>query len=168
MFENRMILNAVIIGMMLAFIFFLFDVVFDLRDHFSDGTPYSKDEVIHLVFEGGAVVALFFGMVSLFNYTSFLKNQNSKAQMQLSALKVDFDEYVRSQFAKWELTVAEKDVALLLLRGLNTSDIADLRSVSVGTIKVQAHNVFGKSGVSSRVEFMALFMDEFIDIGISK
>ena len=168
MFENRMILNAVIVGMMLAFIFFLFDVVFDLRDHFSDGTPYSKDEVIHLVFEGGAVVALFFGMVSLFKYTSFLKNQNIKAQMQLSALKVDFDQYVRSQFAKWELTIAEKDVALLLLRGLNTSDIADLRSVSVGTIKVQAHNVFGKSGVSSRVEFMALFMDEFIDIGISK
>lgn len=168
MFENRMILNAVIAGMMLAFIFFLFDVVFDLRDHFSDGTPYSKVEVIHLVFEGGAVVVLFFGMVSLFKYTSFLKNQNIKAQMQLSALKVDFDEYVRSQFAKWELTVAEKDVALLLLRGLNTSDIADLRSVSVGTIKVQAHNVFGKSGVSSRVEFMALFMDEFIDIGISK
>ena len=168
MFEDRMILNAVIVGMMLAFIFFLFDVVFDLRDHFSDGTPYSKDEVIHLVFEGGAVVALFFGMVSLFKYTSFLKNQNIKAQMQLSALKVDFDEYVRSQFTKWELTVAEKDVALLLLRGLNTSDIADLRSVSVGTIKVQAHNVFGKSGVSSRVEFMALFMDEFIDIGISK
>ena len=168
MFEDRMILNAVIVGMMLAFIFFLFDVVFDLRDHFTDGTPYSKEEVIHLVFEGGAVVALFFGMVSLFNYTSFLKNQNIKAQMQLSALKVDFDEYVRNQFAKWELTVAEKDVALLLLRGLNTSDIADLRSVSVGTIKVQAHNVFGKSGVSSRVEFMALFMDEFIDIGISK
>ena len=168
MFENRMILNAVIAGMMLAFIFFLFDVVFDLRDHFSDGTPYSKDELIHLVFEGGAVVALFFGMVSLFKYTSFLKNQNIKAQMQLSALKVDFDEYVRSQFAKWELTAAEKDVALLLLRGLNTSDIADLRSVSVGTIKVQAHNIFGKSGVSSRVEFMALFMDEFIDIGISK
>ena len=168
MFENRMILNAVIVGMMLAFIFFLFDVVFDLRDHFSDGTPYSKDELIHLVFEGGAVVALFFGMVSLFKYTSFLKNQNIKAQMQLSALKVDFDEYVRSQFAKWELTVAEKDVALLLLRGLNTSDIADLRSVSVGTIKVQAHKVFGKSGVSSRVEFMALFMDEFIDIGVIK
>lgn len=168
MFENRMILNAVIVGMMLAFAFFLFDVVFDLRDHFSDGTPYSKDEVIHLVFEGGAVLALFFGMVSLYKYTSFLKNQNIKSQMQLSALKVDFDEYVRSQFARWELTVAEKDVALLLLRGLNTSDIADLRSVTVGTIKVQAHNVFGKSGVSSRVEFMALFMDEFIDIGISK
>ncbi|WRQ45452.1 helix-turn-helix transcriptional regulator [Rhodobacterales bacterium FZCC0083] len=104
----------------------------------------------------------------MFKYTSFLKDQNIKAQTQLSALKVDFDEYVRTQFAKWQLTVAEKDVALLLLRGLNTSDIAELRSVSVGTIKVQAHNVFGKSGVSSRVEFMALFMDEFIDIGVRK
>ena len=168
MFENRMILNAVITGMMSAFIFFLFDVVFDLRDHFLDGILYSTDEVIHLVFEGGAVLALFFGMVSVLNYTSFLKNQNIQARTQLSALKVDFDEYVRNQFLKWELTVAESDVALLLLRGLSTSDIADLRSVSVGTIKVQAHKVFGKSGVSSRVEFMALFMDEFIDIGISK
>ena len=168
MFENRIILNAVIAGMMAAFVFFLFDVMFDLRDHFSDGTAYSTDEVIHLVFEGGAVLALFFGMVSLFKYTSFLKDQNIKAQTQLSALKVDFDAYVRTQFAKWQLTVAEKDVALLLLRGLNTSDIAELRSVSVGTIKVQAHNVFGKSGVSSRVEFMALFMDEFIDIGVRK
>ena len=168
MFENRIILNVIIAGMMFAFIFFLFDVVFDLRDHFSDGLSYSTDEVIHLVFEGGAVLALFFGMVSVFKYTSFLKKQNIQVKTQLSALKVDFDEYVRNQFAKWELTVAEKDVALLLLRGLNTSDIAELRSVSVGTIKVQAHNIFGKSGVSSRVEFMALFMDEFIDIGISK
>jgi DNA-binding NarL/FixJ family response regulator len=168
MFENRVILNAVIAGMMLALVFFLFDVVFDLRDHFSEGISYSIDEAIHLVFESGAVLALFFGMVSLFKYNSFLRDQNVKAQTQLSALKLDFDEYVRNQFSKWELTVAEKDVALLLLRGLNTSDIADLRSVSVGTIKVQAHNIFGKSGVSSRVEFMALFMDEFIDIGISK
>ena len=66
MFENRIILNVIIAGMMFAFIFFLFDVVFDLRDHFSDGLSYSTDEVIHLVFEGGAVLALFFGMVSVF------------------------------------------------------------------------------------------------------
>lgn len=168
MFENRIILNVVIAGMMSAFVFFLFDVVFDLRDHFFDEVSFATDEVIHLAFEAGAVLALFFGMVSLFKYTAFLKNQNIRAQTQLSALKVDFDEYVRNQFAKWELTVAEKDVALLPLRGLNTSDVAELRSVSVGTIKVQAHNIFGKSGVSSRVEFMALFMDEFIDIGINK
>ena len=168
MFENRIILNAVIAGMMSAFVFFLFDVIFDLRDNFSEGLSYSIDDAIHLVFESGAVLALFFGMANLFKYNSFLRDQNVKAQTQLSALRLDFDEYVRNQFSKWELTVAEKDVALLLLRGLNTSDIADLRSVSVGTIKVQAHKIFGKSGVSSRVEFMALFMDEFIDIGISK
>ena len=59
MFENRMILNAVIAGMMAAFVFFLFDVIFDLRDNFSAGISYSIDEAIHLVFESGAVLAFF-------------------------------------------------------------------------------------------------------------
>ena len=47
MFENRIILNAVIAGMMAAFVFFLFDVIFDLRDNFSEGISYSIDEAIH-------------------------------------------------------------------------------------------------------------------------
>mgnify|MGYP006863220230 CR=1 FL=1 len=72
MFKNRMILNAVIAGMMAAFVFFLFDVIFDLRDNFFAGISYSIDEAIHLVFESGAVLALFFGMVSLFKYKFIL------------------------------------------------------------------------------------------------
>lgn len=166
--KNRGILQAVILGMSAAFCFFLLDVILDIIEHFESQRTYTKDEAIHLFFETCAVVALFLGILSVLQYTKVLSEQAAKANKSLAALKVDFDNFVQQQFTQWGLTEAEKDVALLLLRGMSTSDIADLRSSTTGTVKVQSHKVFGKSGVTSRVEFMSLFMEEFIDIGIAE
>lgn len=165
---NRHVLRVLIFGMALSFCFFLLDVVLDVQEHVAEGLSYSGGELIHLIFEGGAVIVLFFGIMTMMQYTALLRDQNARAQRKLIALKEDFDEYVMRRFAKWALTPAEKDVALLLLRGLSTADIAELRRSSVGTVKVHAHHVFGKAAVGSRVEFMALFMDEFIDIGVTQ
>ncbi len=64
----------------------------------------------------------------------------------------------------WALTPAEKDISILLLKGLGTNEISEIRSTKIGTVKLQVHKVLQKAGASNRAEFMSLFMDEFLDI----
>ena len=46
---------------------------------------------------------------------------------------------VEEKFAQWGLTAAEQDVALFLLKGLSTQEIAALRQTSEGTVKAQTN-----------------------------
>lgn len=68
------------------------------------------------------------------------------------------------RFADWGLSPAERDVALLTVRGLKIADIARLRKSQQGTIKSQLSMIFRKSGVSNRTEFVASFIDELLDL----
>ncbi|MGD8317667.1 MAG: hypothetical protein PVH76_07960, partial [Myxococcales bacterium] len=46
------------------------------------------------------------------------------------------------QFDRWRLSPAEKEVALLLLKGLSHKDIAEVRSVTEATARQQARAVY--------------------------
>lgn len=160
--------KAVLAGTVVCFAFFSFDVVIDLREHLMDNVAYSGAEMFHLVFEVLSVLTLGSCIFVTSRYLAKVTDEERKAKSSLHALREDFDGFVGQRFAKWTLSPAESDVALLLLRGLSVSDIAELRATRSGTVKVQAHNIFRKSGVNSRVEFTSLFMEEFIDIGLDK
>lgn len=54
-----------------------------------------------------------------------------------------------------ELTAAEQDVALMMLRGLSNQDIARARATSTRTVANQVAAIFNKTGVTSRVELAA-------------
>ncbi|TCO69391.1 hypothetical protein EV655_11520 [Rhodovulum euryhalinum] len=41
-----------------------------------------------------------------------------------------------------------------------------MRGTREGTVKAQMSAILHKSGVKTRAEFLALFMDEFIDLGV--
>lgn len=64
------------------------------------------------------------------------------------------------QFGKWELTAAEKEVALFLLKGLSHKEIAAIRQVSEATARQQARSVYRKAGVSSRRDLAAFFLED--------
>lgn len=53
------------------------------------------------------------------------------------------------------LTAAERDVATELLSGRRPAEIAQLRGVSIGTIRSQIKRIYAKLGVSGLVEFIA-------------
>ena len=72
---------------------------------------------------------------------------------------------MRRKFVKWDLTPAEKDISMLLLKGLGTAEIAKMRSTKLGTVKLQVHKILQKAGATNRVEFMSLFIDDFLDFG---
>ena len=66
------------------------------------------------------------------------------------------------QFERWALSAAEKEVALLLLKGLSHKDIADVRSVTEATARQQARAVYKKAGLSGRNDLAAFFLEDLL------
>ncbi|MBO6854931.1 MAG: helix-turn-helix transcriptional regulator [Marivivens sp.] len=163
---NASVATVVMWGMGAAALFFLQDVVLDISDHLSKQEGYGAGDLLHLVFEILSVALLASGMTLLFTYLRQLRLRNERQSQVLRSLREDFDEHVRFRFEEWGLTGAEADVALLLLRGASTAEIAEYRKCSAGTVKVHSHNLFQKAGVASRVELMGVFLDEFIEVGM--
>lgn len=66
------------------------------------------------------------------------------------------------QFDRWELTEAEKEVAMLLLKGLSHKEIAALRQTSDATTRQQARAVYKKGDLSGRNELAAFFLEDLL------
>lgn len=145
--------------------FFVFDVIADILEHIRVGRSYSADEFAHLIIEVIAVLGLLVGAVLALRYTRFLKHTAQQNERTLTMFRGQFDEVAEAQFSKWSLSDAERDVALMTLRGLPLAEIASARNTSVGTIKAQTNAIFRKSGLGSRTEFLSYFLDEFLDHG---
>ena len=63
---------------------------------------------------------------------------------------------------RWSLTPAEKEVALLLLKGLSHKEIAQARSITEATARQQARAVYRKAGLSGRNELAAFFLEDLL------
>ncbi len=66
------------------------------------------------------------------------------------------------QFADWQLTGAEREVGLLLLKGLSHKEIADVRAISEATARQQAGAVYRKAGLTGRAELAAFFLEDLL------
>lgn len=151
--------------MALSALFFFQDVANDIREHIITDTAYSFGSALHLFFEILATIGLTLGLIEILTYIKALQKSDEKHELQLKHLTEDFDALVHKRFDNWDLTAAEKDIALFMLRGLSNIEIADLRNVAVGTVRVQSHRILQKAGASSRTDLMSMFMEEFMDVG---
>jgi DNA-binding CsgD family transcriptional regulator len=70
-----------------------------------------------------------------------------------------FSAAVDSQFVRWKLTPAERDIALLLLQGLGHKQIAARTSRSERTVRQHAVSIYQKSGLGGRAELAAFFLE---------
>lgn len=69
---------------------------------------------------------------------------------------------IRKQFDLWQLTPAESEVWLLMLKGLSHSEIANLRNASERTIRDQARAIYRKAGLTGRTELSAFFLEDLL------
>lgn len=69
---------------------------------------------------------------------------------------------IDAQLAKWGLSPAEQEVALLLLKGLSHKEIAQLRSVAETTVRQQARSLYRKAGLSGRNDLAAFFLEDLL------
>jgi DNA-binding CsgD family transcriptional regulator len=69
---------------------------------------------------------------------------------------------INAQFNRWNLTDAEREIALLLLKGLSLKEIAMLRTTSEQTVRVQARSLYSKAGVNGRAALSAFFLEDLL------
>lgn len=70
-----------------------------------------------------------------------------------------FGAAIDQQFAAWQLTATEREVALQLLKGHSHKYIAAETGRSERTIRQHAAAVYQKAGLGSRAELAAFFLD---------
>jgi DNA-binding NarL/FixJ family response regulator len=82
----------------------------------------------------------------------------SEARSYLNGL----GEAIEAQFSRWSLTDAEREVALLLLKGLSHREIATVRAVSERTVREQARSLYSKAGLTGRAALSAFFLEDLL------
>jgi DNA-binding CsgD family transcriptional regulator len=80
----------------------------------------------------------------------------SKVQSHLAGLKGEMDK----QFADWGMTTAEREVGLLILKGLSHKEIAVLRATTDATVRQQAQAIYRKAGLPGKTAFSAYFLED--------
>ena len=124
-----------------------------------------------------SVVALLGIPVLLLTYRSFLVYKSRLALVQdldmariqgrqwrdeTRALLKGLGEAIDRQFLTWKLTEAERDVGLLILKGLSLKEIAAARVTSERTIRAQARSIYAKAGLSGRAALSAFFLEDLL------
>ena len=133
-------------------------------------------------FNAHILVELAIGVISLIAFiVLFYNNQKQKKQIaetksnlnvakealvdaehRLKKLMGEFSAIIQAQFAEWNFTQSEKEVALLLLKGLSLDEIAGVRDTKEKTVRQQASNLYKKAGLSGRHELVAYFFEDLL------
>lgn len=66
------------------------------------------------------------------------------------------------EFDRWGLSPAEREIGLLLLKGLSHHEVAGLRGVSERTVRQQARSLYKKAGLSGRADLAAYFLEDLL------
>lgn len=143
-----------IIILVLATIFFAYDIISDLVD---------GDEVLlHIIIETVVFLAISMVLFRELHRLSLLKVELSEERVRTARLSGELLAVMRNQFVKWELSPSESEIALLLIKGLSMKEIAEARQVKEKTIRQQATSVYSKSGCAGRHELVAHFIEDLM------
>jgi len=91
-----------------------------------------------------------------------LKAEREEFQKQVSHLSNEFLVHIDQQFNKWGFTRSEKEIALLLIKGLSMKEIADIRGSAENTVRQQSSLIYKKSSLGGRMELSAFFLDDIL------
>ena len=122
------------------------------------------------------VVLTSVGIVLLFRLTQRQRDEHVKVVYDLELARTQgqrwrtearsilngLSEAIDIQFSRWNLTHAEREVALLLLKGLSHIEIATVRGVSERTVREQARSIYSKSGLTGRTALSAFFLEDLL------
>ncbi len=90
------------------------------------------------------------------------RDEAARWRQESHVLLQGLGEAIGRQFDAWSLTRAEKEVGLLLLKGLSHREIAAVREASEATVRQQAQALYEKAGVRGRAELSAFFLEDLL------
>lgn len=88
--------------------------------------------------------------------------ETARWRAQARDLLRGLSEAIDQQFDTWRLSDAEKEVALLLLKGLSHREIAQMRSVTESTARQQARAIYKKAQLEGRHDLSAFFLEDLM------
>ena len=147
-------LAVLIIAQLACAAFFLFDF---LSDFSTEAFVYPMDT--HLLLEAFAAVVLGVSVIVEFFVLRDLIRRKAQLETNLDLASAAVHDVINAHFEDWGLTPAEQDVATFLVKGLSTSEIAELRGTAEGTVKAHLHGIFRKSGTRNRTEVLSVLID---------
>lgn len=144
-----------VLVLMVAAIFFVHDIYVDVV---VEGVGPQ-----HVVLEGGIFLAVLVALGIEVARVVELNSANSASQKEIQRLKAHLSSVIVDEFNSWGLSDSEKEIALLLIKGLSMQEIATIRKVKEKSVRQQATGIYTKAGVASRYELAAYFIEDFLD-----
>jgi DNA-binding CsgD family transcriptional regulator len=80
----------------------------------------------------------------------------------LESARKRLSEAVDAQFQDWQLSPGEREIGMLLLKGLSIKEIAALRETNEKTVRQQASAIYRKAGIAGRHAFSAWFIEDLL------
>lgn len=136
----------------------------------------SGSSISHLMEEIIVMVLLCIGIIFIWKDSIELKANLTRTQKELESAKKESLQWIDKnktlikglgaaidiQMEEWHLTASEKEIALLLMKGMSMKEIADIRNTAERTVRQQSLAIYSKSGLSGRAELSAYFLEDIL------
>ncbi len=126
-------------------------------------------ELIVAILAGSGAVALWLRSVAARRAARQMSRDLAAAQADATRWRAEAQDALRGlgaaidrQLAHWKLSAAEREIALLLLKGLSLKEIAEVRQTSERTVRQQSLAIYKKSGLAGRAELSAFFLEDLL------
>lgn len=146
-------------------------IVLDLGQDYAEGAGG-----LHVIMESGVLLLAATGISMILRQMylarasvrmlqhdlDLVRNESNRWREDSRILLEGLGKAIKQQLLRWELTAAESEVALLLLKGLSLKEIAAMRATSERTVREQARSVYRKAGISGRTALAAFFLEDLL------
>ena len=156
--RGRTVIVVILVVQVACAVFFVSDILFSVIGLRAQPVSWQTRELLEI----GAAVGLMTGVV--LGAMALRRTQRDADHMKsrLRAASGAFVELLQDSFDEWQLTPAERDVALFAIKGLSTAEIASMRNTSEGTVKAQTNAIYRKAGVAGRPQLLSLFIEDLM------
>ncbi len=139
-----------------AMTFFAYDIVVDLMT--------GVDAILHILIEFIVFLAISIVLAAELRQVRQLHRVIRTEQTRNARLAGEMLSVMHEQFTRWSLSDSEREVALLLIKGLSMKEIAEARQVKEKTVRTQATSIYAKSGQGGRHELAAFFIEDLLSV----
>lgn len=123
---------------------------------------FSASWIVHEITAIITLLGFIAGGVLIWQSHKLFLRRHQEIKRNLRMAQGEFFRMLELQFDRWGLSAAERDVALLTVKGLSVAEIARLRETSEGTVKSQNNSIYKKAKVKSRTQLLGALIEELL------
>lgn len=165
-FESRRTVFVLALLFLALFVGALADLILDAPDRV---TPHVVLELSLLALTLGLSLFLWRGWTASERSLEHVRHALAEREVEREAWRAGaraalagLGREIDRQFQAWGLTPAEREVALLLIKGFSHKDIAKLTGRSERTARQHAVSAYRKASVAGRAELAAFFLEDLL------